>query len=150
MKNSKAIRNTQLFVLLCGTSLWFIPLLLNIDFGEFLLNISKIISDRESREFTSALIAGITLISIWNILPHFIYYYLTLKMKSLIQVMIPGIALIGTQSYLIIELHTIKTNDGMAGLVVVTWPLGEFLSLGIGFAVGFFVKETVKKINTMK
>jgi NhaP-type Na+/H+ or K+/H+ antiporter len=63
-------------------------------------------------------------------------------------IIIPGLAVFCTHLFSIIKFAMEEITDGQAGLIMLFWPIGELISLVVGFFIGYLVELIIKRIKT--
>jgi hypothetical protein len=142
----KLHRNIRLLVVFSGVILWLLLWIRPLSSGFY----GNLDSSGEGRGFLPVLILGFIVVSLWNFLPYIIYLIATIRVKSLIILIIPGVAVLGTHLFYYIKLVTSEITDGQAGLIILFWPIGELIFLGAGFLVGYLMTLIIKRFKTTR
>jgi hypothetical protein len=119
-----------------------IPLIFGSGILGFGIIIVIIIITKSGTSFIDAFTVGIFL---WNILPHFLYFLFTFKIRSLLVLVIPAILILGIQIYEIINMF--QSTNSTASLSLLVIPIEVLVAMGIGFLIGYIVHELTKPIK---
>jgi len=86
---------------------------------------------------------GWVIFGIWNISPHFAYFFATKRISSLIKLLLPAFLLCGTQLFFILDyFHSLSST---AALIFIFAPIYEAIAIAFGFLLGFFIEKIKAK-----